>query len=437
MKKLFLVTDSAANKVSYYHIMLLLLSLPFDRFYSHLILISLALHTLIQLKKQGIKPIFTLNNLILQSVFFVTVAGTLYTINKTQAFNEWARQIVILFVPIILCLNPISLKKYRDNFLTIFALGCTVSIIYLYAQVLLTIRYYHFPISAMLSPAFTNHNFSAPFDIHATFFSMQIAIALIYLLYALIMQSPGLNTKILYIFCCAILAAGIIQLSSKSVFVSLLVIINIAIPYFLLTGKFRVKYISVAAVLSILVIAGIFSIDTFKDHYVYELKKDLSKASDNELADPRLARWGLAIKLVAQSPVIGHGSGSEIQLLKERYFENKFYRSYLHGLNAHNQYISFLIKTGIWGLLVYLATLFFAFRLAITRKNLLLFSFLTIVAIVSFSENVLDVDKGTFFYAIFFSLFVFAGYETSRANPPDNDADIIELQATKKDFVTS
>jgi O-antigen ligase len=120
------------------------------------------------------------------------------------------------------------------------------------------------------------------------------------------------------------------------------------------------------------------------------------------------------MKLVAQSPVIGHGSGSEIQLLKERYFENKFYRSYLHGLNAHNQYISFLIKTGIWGLLVYLATLFFAFRLAITRKDLLLFSFLTIIAIVSFSENVLDVDKGTFFYAIFFSLFVFAGYETSR-----------------------
>jgi O-antigen ligase len=154
MKKLFLVTDSTANKISYYHIMLLLLSLPFDRFYSHLILISLTLHTLIQLKKQDIKPLFTFNNLILQSVFFVTVAGTLYTINKTQAFNEWARQIVILLVPIIFCLNPISLKKYRDNFLTVFALGCTASIIYLYAQVLLTIRYYHFPYISNAIPGF-------------------------------------------------------------------------------------------------------------------------------------------------------------------------------------------------------------------------------------------------------------------------------------------
>jgi hypothetical protein len=31
-----------------------------------------------------------------------------------------------------------------------------------------------------------------------------------------------------------------------------------------------------------------------------------------------------------------------------------------------------------------------------------------LVAIVSFSENLLDVDKGIFFYAFFFSFFVFS-----------------------------
>jgi O-antigen ligase len=437
MKKLFRITDSTANKISYYHLMLLLLSLPFDRFYSHLILISLTLHTLIQLKKSEVKPIFTRGNLMLQSVFFVTVLGTIYTINQTQAFNEWARQVVILLLPVIFCLNPLDLKKYRDNLLTVFAFGCTAAIIYLYAQAFITIRYYHFPLSEILSPAFTNHNFSAPFDIHATFFSMQIAVGLVHVVFALLTQPLSSKTKVFYILCCAILAAGVIQLSSKSVFVSLLFIVNIAIPYFLLTGKSRIKYILIAAALSVLVIAGIFSIDTFKDHYVANLKKDLSKATDNELTDPRLARWGVALKLAGESPVIGHGSGSEIQLLKERYFEHKFYRSYLHGLNAHNQYISFLIKTGIWGLLAYLATLFFGLRIAMKRKDLLLFSFLTLIAIVSFSENVLDVDKGTFFYAIFFSVFVFGGSKLTEANHAENDADIVETQATKKVFATS
>ncbi|MFA6085052.1 O-antigen ligase family protein [Mucilaginibacter sp.] len=407
MKKLFLITDSTANKVSYFHVMLLLLSLPFDRFYSHLILISLAIHTLINLNKKDIKPVFTLTNLMLQSVFFVTVIGTLYTINKTQAFNEWSRQVVILLVPIIFCLNTLDLKKYRNNLLLVFALGCTATILYLYLQVFITIKYYHFPVSTVFSSAFTNHNFSEPIDIHATFFSMQIAVALVYLLYALVKETAT-TAKILYLFCSAVLMAGILQLSSKSVFAGLLIILNVALPYFLLTGRARIKYITVAASISVLIIAGIYSMGNFKKHYITDLKKDLSKASANELTDPRLARWEVALQLAAQAPLIGHGSGSEIQLLKERFFQHKFYRSYLHGLNAHNQFISFFIKTGIWGVLVYLVILFFGFRMALSKNDLLLFSFMVIITAVSFSENYLDVDKGVFFYAMFFSLFIFS-----------------------------
>jgi hypothetical protein len=387
--------------------MLLLLSLPFDMFYSHLILISLTIHTLINLNKKNIKPVFSLPNLILQSVFFVTVIGTLYTINKTQAFNEWSRQVVILVVPIIFCLNTLDIKKYRDNLLLVFALGCTAAILYLYIQVFLTIKYYHLPVSAVFSSAFSNHNFSEPIDMHATFFSMQIAIALVYLLYALIKETAT-DKKILYVFCCFVLMGGVLQLSSKSVFAGLFIIVNVALPYFLLTNKARIKYITVAASISVLIITGIYNIDNFKNHYITDLKKDLSKASANELTDPRLARWGVALQLAAQTPVIGHGSGSEIQLLKEPFFQHKFYRSYLHGLNAHNQFISFFIKTGIWGVLVYLAILFFGFRMAILKNDLLLFSFMVIITAVSFSENYLDVDKGVFFYSVFFSLLIFS-----------------------------
>ncbi|MDB5062654.1 MAG: O-antigen ligase family protein [Mucilaginibacter sp.] len=419
MKKLFLINDSIANKVSYFHVMLLLLSLPFDRFYSHLILISITIHTLINLNKKDIKPVFTLTNLMLQSVFFVTVIGTLYTINKTQAFNEWSRQVVILLVPIIFCLNALDLKKYRDNLLLVFALGCTATILYLYIQVFITIKYYHLPVSAVFSSAFTNHNFSEPIDMHATFFSMQIAVALVYLLYALVKET-AIAQKTLYAFCCFVLMGGILQLSSKSVFAGLLIIVNVALPYFLLTGRAKIKYITVAASISALVITSIYSIDNFKSHYITDLQKDLSKASANELTDPRLARWGVALQLAAQAPIVGHGSGSEIQLLKERFFQHKFYRSYLHGLNAHNQFISFIIKTGIWGALVYLAILFFGFRMAISKNDLLLFSFMVIITVVSFSENYLDVDKGVFFYSVFFSLFMFS-----------------QIQATNKDVATS
>jgi O-antigen ligase len=196
-------------------------------------------HTLIHFNANTIKPVFTLRTLALTSVFFVTLVSTIYTINLKQAFVEWELAIPILVFPLLFCCNPLDLKKYRGKLLLIFALACTATIVYLYIDALITIWHYHLPLQAIISPAFTNHNFSEPIDIHATFFSLQVAVALVYLLSVLISEKLTLNSKLLYGFCCLILAAAIIQLSSKSVFATLFLVINIAIPYFLLQGSRR------------------------------------------------------------------------------------------------------------------------------------------------------------------------------------------------------
>jgi len=167
MKEVLLIKDNLANKISYYHVILLLLSLPFDRFYSHLILASLAIHTIIQFRKSTVKPLLTWRTAILQSVFWVTIIGTLYTINFKQSMLEWELDLPVLLMPLILCFNPLDLRKYRQNLLMIFSLGCTATIAYLYFDALVTIRHYHLPLSSILSHAFTNHNFSEPIDIHA------------------------------------------------------------------------------------------------------------------------------------------------------------------------------------------------------------------------------------------------------------------------------
>lgn len=387
--------------------MLLLLSLPFNLFYSHLFLIGLALHTIIQIRKTTIKPLLTRANFALAAVFFVTLLSIIYTTNKPQAFTELGRQVTILLIPLIFCFNPLDLKKYRHNFFIVFSLGCTITISYLFLQALFTIKYYHLPLKALASPAFTNHNFSEPLEIHATFFSMQIAVALVYLLYVFVQETVRAY-KFFWLICCGILAMGILQLSSKSIFIALLLIINIALPWFMLKGRSRFRFMAISTALFIVVMAGIYTRDTFKERYVTELKKDLSQSTDAELTDPRLARWSVAISVGAQSPVIGHGAGTEIGLLKDPFFDHQFYRSYLAGLNAHNQFISFFIKSGIVGLLAYLCVLAFGIRAAVAKRDLLLMAFMVIITAVSFSENFLDVDKGIFFYSVFFSLLMFS-----------------------------
>ncbi|WP_428330849.1 O-antigen ligase family protein [Mucilaginibacter sp.] len=421
MNALFSIKDNLANQISYYHLLLLMASLPFDRFYSHLILISLALHTLIQLNKKDLKYLFTWRTLVLQSVFYITVLSTIYTLNKAEAFNEWGERIAILIIPVIFCLNPLDLKKYRSPLLHSFALVCTVTVIYLYADALLTIRHYQLPYNALFSSAFTNHNFSEPIDMHATFFSMQLAISLIFLL-SMLIKETRFYYRVFHLVCACILTAGIMQLSSKSIFITLVLIINMAIPYFLLQGKRRWILAGVTVSFSVLLIAAIFLSGTLHERYIIEFKSDLTKAQPGETLDPRLERWGIAVELIRKSPVIGYGAGSEVGLLQDSFFNKKLYSSYLHKLNSHNQYLSFLIKSGAIGLLIYITTLVFGFKISIQQRDLLFFTFMSIITLVSLSENILDVDKGVFFYAFFFSFFVFSNLPAKLVSIPVKSA---------------
>ena len=410
MKKLFLIRDSLENKISYYHLLCLMASLPFDRFYSHLILISFAIHTLINLKKSTVKQVPVLRILILQSVFFVTVLSTIYTIDTHEAFNEWGKQITIFLFPLLFWLNPLDLKKYRPSLLLSFSIVCTLTIIYLYFDAFRSIRYYKLPLSVFFSRNFTNHNFSEPIDMHATFFSMQVAISLVYMLSVLV-KERGFLARSFYFICSVILSAGLIQLCSKSVFIVLIIVINIALPYFMLQGAKRWQFVLISFSLSACLIFGILSDHTFKERYITELRQDLSNSTDHRATtdDSRLERWAVAITLIAKAPMVGHGAGSEISLLQESFFNNKLYSSYLHRLNTHSQYLSLSIKSGIVGLLVYIATLAFGLKISFEQKDLLFFTFLMLTAIVSVSENLLDVDKGICFYAFFFSFFIFSG----------------------------
>jgi len=407
MSGLFLIGDNLANRISYYHLMLLMASMPFNMFYSHLILVSLFLHTLIHLNKNTVKPFFTWRTLVLSSVFIITVLSAIYTVNPPEAFNECGKHITMLLFPLLFCLNPLDISKYRRQLLMAFALVCTATIVYLYGDAIVTIRHYRLPFLSLFSPAFTNHNFSEPIDMHATFFSMQVALSLVYLLSVLI-KEHSLYKKIFYITCCIFLTAGIIQLCSKSIFIAVIILVNAVLPYFLLKGAARRKFMIGSAAFCALAIMGIFSSGTLKDRYINELKTDLSLTSLIETTDSRVARWAVVMELVDKSPLIGYGAGSEIGVLQDGFFKHKLYSSYLNRLNGHSQYLSFLLKSGIIGLLFYLGTLAFGFNISFRQKDLLFSSFLALIAIVSLSENLLDVDKGIIFYAFFFSFFVFS-----------------------------
>jgi O-antigen ligase len=249
-----------------------------------------------------------------------------------------------------------------------------------------------------------NHNFSLPVGIHATYLSIYIAFSIIAFLYLLLNGQP-LKQKWVYVIASLILFVGLIQLSSRAAFIAFLIVVNGVFPLLLFKGRKRLQFFLATTVISAAVLVLIFSVDSFKTRYVSELKTDLTdKVKIIENTEPRLARWEAIVELIKQSPVIGYGNGAEAILLKEKYFKKGLYISYLNEFNTHNQYLAVLLKTGLIGLLLFLFILYFGYASAIRSKDLLLLSFMIIVTVVSLSENLLDLNKGIFFYGFFFSL---------------------------------
>ncbi|MEI9807330.1 MAG: O-antigen ligase family protein [Bacteroidota bacterium] len=408
MKRLFIIKDTPANKISYYHIAFFLVALPFDRFYSELILISFLLHSLIHSNRQRFRSAFTIQNLLVSSVFFVTAIGILYSHDKAQGIKDLQRQSAIILFPFLFSVSGLDWKKYRMNFLRIFAFTCVATILYLYIDAISIILYNKLPLRVLFTQVFLNHNFSSPVNIHATYLGMYCLLSGVVFLYSFLNERSR-SWRIIYLLSILILLAGLVQLASKSVLISAIAI-AVFFPFFMLKGVKRVSLITGMAIIGVFITCIIINISSFRSRYVTQFKDDLVQTSiNNEILEPRIVRWRLALQLISQSPLYGHGSGSEKRLLNDSYFNNKLYNSYLHELNTHNQYLSIALKTGSLGLFVFLFTLFIAFLAAFYNRDILFGSFWAIVCIVSFSENVLDVNKGIFFYAFFFSLFIQSG----------------------------
>lgn len=395
------------DRLSYYLLCLLLIFLPFGRFYSEVALAGFLIHTIIHVRKLHWKKI-NINALYLPSFYFLTIIATFYSVDKKAGINLWSHQSALLLFPILLTITSLNIVKYKFQLLAIFSITCTAAILYLLIYHFVHIFTTNGLPQAIFSSEFMNHNFSAPIALHATYLSLYVALSLSSCIYFFFNQ-PGIP-RILYGMMIGVLSAGLLLLSSRAVLISTIIIVILLIPMFLLERKKRWYFAGgiLAIVLSGLLL--LMQFNDFKERNITALQEDLkiTNSEDNKV-ETRLERWSCAIELIKESPVFGYGNGSEIKKLKEKYFARKYYLSYTIELNAHNQYLSILISLGVVGLILFLYILYKGFAFALLNKDFIFMSFLVLVAVTSVSENILSVNKGIFFFSFFFPFFMATG----------------------------
>ena len=117
----------------------------------------------------------------------------------------------------------------------------------------------------------------------------------------------------------------------------------------------------------------------------------------------RLVKWNCAWEIIQENPITGVTVGDSKFLLSECYKRKKFW-GYNSNFNAHNQYLHYMLISGLGGLLVYLLVLGVPLRLALKHRDAMLLVLIVIIAVVSVTEVIMARQKAIMFVSLFYSL---------------------------------
>jgi O-antigen ligase len=409
LSRMFIPQDTPAGKILYYHLLLFVAVLPLPPFYNEVVLVSLCLHTFIHLKRDAGRHLYRRELWILAAPFFITLLCTLYAPDTGRALKDLGKQAALLLLPLVFGLSGLDWKKYLAPLLTALTLSCTLCLLFLFVDALRVVIYYGLPLRGLFAPSFINHHFSAPLGVHASYLSLYAALSVAWCLYQL-RRPTSRGMTLLYSVALAVLLVGLLQLAAKTILVALALIVLVIYPFLCLQGRKRRAFLALALLTILCLGGGLLTSQTFSNRLVRGFRDDLSgQALSYSVTDTRVQRWGVILSLVAQSPVAGYGAGTEKPLLKEAFYQHRLYHSYLNSLNAHNQYLGWLLRGGLVGLALFLGSLAWGFVRALKQRDFPFLSFLTLMVFLGLTENYLDVEKGIFFYGFFFTLFVCAG----------------------------
>ena len=340
-------------------------------------------------------------------VLFVPVLlGLLYTDDINEGAGLLGKQIFFLITPLIFLKKDCIQTNYRKWISGGLMLGGLISMIFLHFNNIGNIINDEISLSELnfLGYSYTGLKFVAPLkDMHPVYLGSYYITLL-----ALLWDRKFKLKKYLKVITTIITIVTIVFLNSRIIFLCFFILI---FAYGILYYKESRNYIRIGLV--VFFILGVF----IKKTYVFNklVKGTVWELTDNvatkgldtkKVGDSRMARWEVAIDLIKQKPIFGHGTGMERELLTKAYQQKGMNISYENQFNAHNQYLGYAIDYGIFGLFFLLSFIGWNVYLALSKKQLDYFLFIFIISACCLTENFLIRNMGVNFVVIFALIYI-------------------------------
>jgi len=351
--------------------------------------------------------------------FLLQVISLLYTNDMQQGWNNVRIKTGLIITPLAVLvsfyLNAATRKKLFSHYCLIL-IAATLYCLYF--------SFFNFR-ETHDSSLFFYHALVSPLNQHAIYFSLLVAIALIFLLES-IAKKEFLIARPFHIFLSIYLSAFLVLLSSKLV---IAFFVFYLVYYFLnLLKKDKMNRLAVASLsmLCIIIATLFFTIRNPVSERFYEIIKGDIKIITQERFDQgdyfnglqfRLLQWRFVGEILTENKrwLIGVSPGDAQTVLNNKYISKNMYTGDPargdHGYliyNTHNQFLETILQNGIIGLSVFLIICFSLVKMAVHQKNRVTSFIILLLLTWLFTESVFETQYGIIIFT-FFSLFAADG----------------------------
>ncbi len=405
---------SSSEKRNYFLLLLIVVTFPytFKAQINSILIILLIANWLLQgnfISKNKFTYVF---------IFFyiLHIVGLFFSDNRNEGLFELEKKLSLFIFPLIFSNIPVLSPKQIKNIFLGFVISCfTASVICLCYALFQYVAYND-------NQYFSYHPLVQIIGMHAIYMAMYICLCIFIIVYYygnIVFEETGLLKKLIFFFSIIYFVVFLFLLSARAEIVAFFIIAFAGIFIYAFKRRKVIQAFGLAGILllffAILIYFNPQNKERFKEAINYKSQYSIDKQWGGRAE--RLLMWDCSMDLVKDNLLTGVGTGDAQGELNTCY-KTKNYGALLYypdtQYNSHNQYLQTTIDIGILGLAVLLICFFMVAKGAIDVKNYLGLSFIILFAICSFTESMLESNKGIVFYSFFSSLFLFHQYKESQ-----------------------
>jgi O-antigen ligase len=347
---------------------------------------------------------------IFSSYYFINYIGLIHSENISAAIGRLSSRLVYLIFPVILITSSLTTKRINTIFWIFTASVLSLSTFAIVRAALTD------PFTSKYGPI-SYTNLTDAISHHPTYLSLHVITAIFFVALHLFKEKKWLHIELLLnieIYLIIIL----LLLFSRGPISGFLIASGLIFFFVISKNKSRKIFLAFCTLL-FLVLVTIGSFPSFRERFlgpITNIEAKIKNDAQDESSALHLKSWYCSVELLSDYHFFtGYGSGDEKDALASCYKSHSWLEMYSARYNAHNEYLSCLLRMGILELLTLLGFLGTAFYTSIKRRNMVYFGFTCVFAVSFFFTTLNDLSAMILFS--YFNSLLFVQSEMKTINP--------------------